>query len=142
MVGRFLAVRARSLSDGGTVDVDGIAVFPAALLLWEDRATAHFVSVGDQPTDHAEALERWARLDRLGEPPVHPFVDAFFQLSIALVLSDGAEATLVGSSAGGSDSEWEAAARFRFPDSGADGPLVVRMGRRGELPVDVTFPVS
>lgn len=141
MVGSFLTVRARPLTDGDAVDADdGIAVFPAALLLWEDRATVHFVSVGEQPEGHAETFERWVRSDRLEDPPVHPFVAAFSQLAIALVLADGTEAALVGSSVGGSGSEWEAAARFRFPRSPAGEPLVVRMEWRGESAVEVHFP--
>lgn len=139
MAGSFLAVRVRPLSNEGALNVDGIAISPVALFLWEDRATAHFVSAGADTADHGKALERWAQSGRLDDPPQHPFVGAFSQLEIALVLADGTEASAVGTSVGGSDSEWEAAAQFRFTRGGAEGPVVVRIDRRGAAPLKISF---
>lgn len=131
MNGRFLAVRVGPTSPEDAVEVQGIGFLPAALLIWEDRATLHIVADGPDPAGHSDALERWARPDRADMPPEHPCTAAFHQLVVALVLADGSQAEVTATSVGGSGSEWEAAVRFRIPLDAAPGPLVVQIGRRG-----------
>lgn len=140
MVGSFPTVRVGPLSSGSVVDVGGVVFSPAALFLWEDRATVHLVAASEAPVDHAAAIDGWARSGRVGDLPGHPCTDAFSQLTITLILADGTEAVPVGTSCGGSDTEWEATAQFRLAPGGAAGQLVVRMGKLGASPIDVPFP--
>lgn len=139
MNGRFLAVRVGPTSPEDAVEVQGIGFLPAALLIWEDRATLHIVADGPDPAGHADAIERWARSDRAGMPPEHPCTAAFRQLVVALVFADGRQAEVTATSVGGSDSEWEAAIRFRIPLGAAPDPLVVQVGRRGGPLAEIPF---